>query len=105
MKQSLRSQILSILLQYIQTINTVLALFNVEWQIAVAPQFKRSSSMKRVWTDHLCFNTSDRNKHEWTSKGVLKERVELTEICILSYVLAQSVFQPRKDVKLAARKQ
>ncbi len=34
----------------IQTINTVLWLFNVSWQIAVAPQF--------MWHDHLFLFTS-----------------------------------------------
>ncbi len=43
----------------IQTINTILAMFNVEWQITVVPQFQRRGSAKRTWTDCLLhFNTS-----------------------------------------------
>ncbi len=42
----------------------VLWLFNVSWQIAVAPQFKRHV------IDHLLLVIAQ-NKHEWTSEGIL----------------------------------
>jgi len=51
---------------------TVLKLFNVAWQIDVAPQFKRSGT----WTDHLRFVTAPK-KHEKTFEGMLKDRVQL----------------------------
>ncbi len=41
MKQGLSFQILSIFFKEIQTINAIVGLFNVLWQIAVVPQFKR----------------------------------------------------------------
>ncbi len=56
-----------------RTINTVLWLFNVSWQIAVLPQFKRHIN----WSSfHIYFKAQ--NKHEWTSEHIL--------------------FQPRKDI-------
>ncbi len=88
----------------IKTINAVLAWFNMDWQVALAPQFKRSGSAKSMWTDRLLplIPVSAQNKHEWTSEGMLKERVQLTEIRILSHIIAQSEFQPRKDVSVTA---
>ncbi len=41
----------------------------------------------------ILIQVSGQNKHKLTSEGKLKEREQLTEICI--HVIAQSVFKPR----------
>ncbi len=51
-KQSLRFKILTILLQYSNN-KCRFGAFNVEWQIVVALQFKKSGSTKHTLTDHL----------------------------------------------------
>jgi len=51
----------------IWTIKTVLWLFNVSWQIAVAPQLRRLVNRSSLPTSSFIAS----NKHEWTWEGML----------------------------------
>ncbi len=71
---------------------------------STSDQDKRQRKELRVNSSTL-IAVSAQNIHEWTSDGMLKEQVQLTEIHILSHVIVQSVIQLRTCVYLTACKQ
>ncbi len=77
----------------IQTINAVLALFTAMWQIAVTLQFKRQHSTRDFST---LIQVTVQNKHEWTSEGMSKDKVQLTEMYHISCNKSISVSTQRK---------